>query len=246
MSHKTVELERLATSDDKYFRGGEFYGKQFPLKFEVKIHPTSSGIIVVNYPGYNGDIDGYNNKYGAQADFIQEQNLGSVVRSGNHHWAGFEFDQSTQDDLKHIVDYSIKNAREICGSEDPSIYLMGFSAGASAIAAIAHEYTQIPKILLMAPSGDAGQEAVTEGLKKFGGEVYIAIGENDDVVGPEAGKKFYDMATGASLRELVMIPNCDHQFRGEVNGRIMSKSPFWAFGGDKTFPSPEGGMKLYD
>ena len=45
-----------------------------------------------------------------------------------------------------------------------------------------------------------------------------------------------------------MIPNCDHQFKGEVNGRIMSQAPFYAFAtGDKpAFPDPNGGIKLYD
>ena len=43
-----------------------------------------------------------------------------------------------------------------------------------------------------------------------------------------------------------MIPNCNHQFFGEANGKIMSKAPLWAFAGDTTFPSPEGGKKLYD
>ena len=46
---------------------------QRPLELEVAIHPHSNGIIVVNYPGITGDIDGYNNKYGQQADFIQEK-----------------------------------------------------------------------------------------------------------------------------------------------------------------------------
>ena len=33
---------------------------------------------------------------------------------------------------------------------------------------------------------------------------------------------------------------------GETNGKIMSKAPLWAFAGDETFPSPEGGIELYD
>ena len=224
MSHRTVRLERSG----------------------VAIHSTSSEKIIVNYPGYNGDIDGWENKYITLGDYIQERNLSSFVRTSNLDLMYLNFGQSTRNNLRQVVDYSIENSEEICGSADPEMYLMGFSAGAGAIAAIAHEFDQVRKILLMAPAGNAGRKAITKGLQKFTGEVYISVGKNDLVVGPNSGQVFYDMATSASLRKLVMIPNCDHQFRGEVNGKIMSKAPFWAFAGDKTFPSPKGGIKLYD
>lgn len=49
----------------------------------------------------------------------------------------------------------------------------------------------------------------------------------------------------AKIRKLEVIPNCGHQFIGETNGKIMSKAPLWAFAGDTTFPSPDGGKRLY-
>ena len=128
--------------------------------------------------------------------------------------------------------------------------LMGFSAGASAIAGAAHHFPEVTKVLLYAPSGDMGQEAVRQGLRDFHGEVYIVIGAQDEVVGVEAGQLFYDLATGASHKELFTIPDCGHQFRGEANGRIMSQAPFYAFAADATdrspqFPDPTGGIRLY-
>jgi hypothetical protein len=41
------------------------------------------------------------------------------------------------------------------------------------------------------------------------------------------------------------VPDCDHHFTGEVNGRILGKAYLWAFAGDDTFPSPDGGVLLY-
>lgn len=245
MTHKNVNLERIAVPDDTSFKGRSGWGQKIPLKLEIKVHPNKSGVIIVNYPGYNGDIDGYNNKYQTLADFLQQQNVGAVVRSGNYLWKGFEYPISVQEDLRCIIDYAIKHSREICGSDRPRVGLMGFSAGSSAIAAIASSYDLVDRILLIAPSRDAGEKAVKTGLGKFKGEVYIAVGENDEIVGKGAGKKFYDMATNAKVRKLVVVPNCDHQFRGETNGRIMSKAPLWAFAGDTMFPSPQGGIKLY-
>ncbi len=56
---------------------------------------------------------------------------------------------------------------------------------------------------------------------------------------------FSKWATKAKLRKVVTVPDYDHQFTGETNGRILSKAYLWAFKGDETYPSPEGGIKLY-
>jgi dienelactone hydrolase len=233
MSEKRITLERP-------IRG------QRPLELEVAIHPLSNGVIIVNYPGITGDIDGYNNKYSKQADFIQEKGIGAVVRMGNPVYDKLPYPQGMIDNFRYVIDHCLSHGKELSGKAKPVFYLMGFSAGASTIAAVAGDYSAVEKILLMAPSGDAGQKATEKGLAKFEGEVYIAVGARDEIVGPEAGQIFYDLATAARVRKLVIVPNCDHQFRGERNGRIMSKAPLWAFAGDNSFPSPEGGKKLYD
>ncbi len=215
------------------------------LELEVAIHPYSNGIIVVNYPGITGDIDGYNNKYGKQADFVQEKGIGTVVRMGNPYFDELSYPEGMIDNFRFVLDHCLANGAELSEKQNPTLYLMGFSAGASTIAAVAGDYSAVKKILLMAPSGDAGKEEVEKGLGKFTGEVYITVGDKDEVVGPQAGQTFYDLATAAKVRKLEVIPNCNHQFFGEVNGKIMSKAPLWAFAGDTTFPSPDGGKKLY-
>jgi hypothetical protein len=150
------------------------------------------------------------------------------------------------DDLRATIDYALANAGSICSTREPDLYLMGISAGAGAIAVVAAEYRQIKKVLLLAPSVDAGKAAIEEAFGKFRGEAYIAVGEYDECVGKEAGDYFLGLATAASKKTLVVTPNCDHQFQGLVNGKIMSKAPFWAFAGDESLPSPEGGVILYD
>lgn len=231
MSEKRITLQR------------PIKGKM-PLEIEVAVHPYSNGVIVVNYPGITGNIDGYNNKYCQLADFLQERGLGTVVRMGNELIEDLPYPKGMIDNFKYVVEHCLAHGEQLSGKQNPTLYLMGFSAGASTIAAVAGDYSEVDKILLMAPSGDAGQSAVEKGLGKFKGEVYVAVGARDEVVGPEAGKTFYDLATPAKVRKLVVIPNCDHQFKGEINGRIMSKAPLWAFAGDTTFPSPKGGKTL--
>lgn len=234
----------LVPSNDPEFRDGEFLGSEFPLSVEMKIHPNNSGRIIINVPGLGGDIDGYNNKYGALANEMQREGLGSVVRTHGNSFAGYLPD--TQ--VRLALELAISNAQAICGSQTPEIYLMGFSAGAGGIAAVAYEYPEVKKILLVAPSFDMPKDEVKTGLQKFKGEVVIVQGEEDDVVGPETGPECFQFATGASKKGIFMIPGCDHQFRGTENGQVMAKAPFYAFaeeGGKPSFPSPEGGLVLY-
>ena len=242
---KIFKGEFKATSNDPDFRDGEFLGKEFPVKVELAIHPNNSKRIIIIVPGINGDIDGYADKYKVLALHMQSDNLGAVIRTDNEMIAGYLPDVK----LRAALQYERENAYSVCGEPEPEVMLMGFSAGASAIAAIAHEYPEVKRILLFAPSGDMTEKLVKGGLKKFKGEVYIVQGEKDEVVGPKAGKLFNDLATSAIHKELFMIPNCNHQFMGEVNGRIMSEGPYYAFSETTSkpkFPNPKGGIKLYD
>ena len=217
-------------------------GPVFPVY--LAIHPNQSRRIIINAPGVLGDIDGYSEKYKKLATHIQSEGLGAVVRTGG--WNYME-EPSPDVPIRAALQYTRGHAWEICGDPKPEVMLMGFSSGASAIAGTAHEFPEVKRVLLYAPSGDMGQEAVRQGLRDFHGEVYIVIGDQDEVVGPQAGQLFNDLATGAAHKELFTIPNCGHQFRGEVNGRIMSEAPFYAFtvGQKPQFPDPAGGIRLY-
>lgn len=240
-------VSRRARPDNESAREKTEGGEETTISFEINIHDCpESNVIIVNYPGYQGDIDGYQGKYRTLADLIRRKGLGAVIRMNNQRRYGFLYEKSVVADLKAAIEYALANAKTICSTSEPNLYLMGFSAGAGAIAIAAADYPQIKKVLLLAPSVDAGKSAIEEAFGKFRGEVYIAIGEDDECVGREAGDYFLDVATGARKKKLVVIPNCDHQFQGQINGKIMSKAPFWAFAGDETFPSAEGGMELYD
>lgn len=242
---KTFEGKFTFPSNDPDFRDGKFLGKEFPLNVELAVHPNNSKRIIINIPGINGDIDGYADKYKVLASHMQADNLGAVIRTDNGMVGGYLTDVK----LRAALQYARENAFAICGEPSPDVFLMGFSAGASAIAGVAHEYPEVKGILLYAPSGDMPMKIVKEGLKKFKGKVTIVQGEKDEIVGPQAGSVFEKMATGASQTELFMIPDCSHQFIGEANGRIMSEGPYYAFSTDSTkpkFPDPLGGIKLYD
>jgi pimeloyl-ACP methyl ester carboxylesterase len=204
----------------------------------------ASAAIIINYPGFKGDIDGYNKKHLTLAQLMAQRRLGGVVQMGNAYRENRDYKLSVINDLRAVVEHALEHARHICGVARPDLYLIGTSAGGGAVAAVAGEYRAVKKILLMAPSTNAAQTIVKKRFPQFTGEVYIVVGEKDDV-SIDAAPYYYGLAKEAKRRELVVIPDCDHQFTGTINGQIMGKAPFWAFGGDTTFPSPEGGPILY-
>ena len=158
--------------------------QEVEYSLEIAIHPTTTGKIIINYPGAEGHIDGYNNKYLTLSNHIVNQNLASVVRSGNDYAFGWDMN------LRQVLKYTIENSIDICGIETPEIYLMGFSAGAGAISIVAWEYPEVKAISLCAPAIGVGERRVKNGLAEFEGEVYIVVGEDDEIVGHTAGDLF--------------------------------------------------------
>lgn len=238
-----MHLEWTAIPNDPNYRDS---GTKRLLELDLAIHPNTSGRIIINYPGLRGAREGYMDKYRKLAQYMQGEGLGAVVRGKGPGFPDFNgFTVDTQ--LRKMIDYSLENSQILCGAQKPEVLLIGTSAGGSAVAAIAYEYETVARILLMAPSFNMGEEAITEGLKRFAGEVFIVIGQEDHVVGVKSGQIFHDLATSASKRKLFIIPDCDHQFRGTTNGKIMNQAPFYAFAKDKrpNFPDPQLGIFLY-
>jgi alpha/beta superfamily hydrolase len=201
---RRVTVNRLARPDDESAKEKKGWceattiREETTISFEINIHDCpESNVIIINYPGYQGDIDGHQGKYRTLAHLLRRKGIGAVIRMGNHYRYGFLYEKSAVADLRATIDYALANAESICSTREPDLYLMGFSAGAGAIAIVAADYPQIKKVLLLAPSVDAGKTAIEEAFVKFRGEVYIAVGEDDECVGKEAGEYFLGLATSA-------------------------------------------------
>jgi hypothetical protein len=213
----------------------------YPVAWEA----TESGIIIINYPGYNGSMDGFEDKYVKISHMLTSRGIGSVVRTHNMEDADIAFDRLSVARLRSVIDFSLHNSMEICGSDNPDLYIMGHSAGASAIAVVLGDYVQIKKALLTSPATTAGADAMRQGITAFKGELYVTVGSRESWGFRQAAKRLSALAQLAVSCQFVQIPRCDHQFRGERNGMILSKAPLWAFAGDDTFPDPAGGEILY-
>ena len=219
-------------------------GISMDFELDVAIHPFNNGKIIINVPGADGSINGYNDKYIKIADYLIENKVGSVVRIPNISSLGFGWDINLRKTLSYILDH----AKKICGSNKPEIYLMGTSAGAGAIAMTAWEYPEVKKILLTEPAIVFSGEHGVEGIREYKGEVVIVVGKGGYALGKEIGDIFYNYFISASNKEIFEIEDCDHSFTGEKNGRILSQAPIYAFKEGKKikFPDPNGVIKLYD
>jgi len=219
-------------------------GRTEKFKLEIAIHPFTNGKIIINYPGVEGSLDGYNNKYKVLAEEMAKRGLGAVVRSPNPPTFGFGWDTN----LRQVLSFVLLNSKKICGAERPELFLMGTSTGAGAIASLAWEYPEITKILFLEPAILPGENLIRTSLSKYGGEIYVVVGSRDSALGRKIGERFINYSTDATRKELFEIPDCDHHFSGEKNGRIFSQAPFYAFSVEPKpkFPDPKGGIKLYE
>jgi alpha/beta superfamily hydrolase len=214
----------------------------------VLVHPLQGArAIIINIPGYRGDVDGYNNKYVTLADYLVDKGF-AVVRMPNVDRApGLAYTRGLLHDVYAVIKWVKEYSQTLTGTDANQIHLMGFSAGGYAAAMVAGEYPSVTKVLLMEPSISPTllMPLSALALAKFTGEAYVVIGDHNGV-GPEAGAAYCDRFVHAKCTQLVTIKNCDHQFTGERNGKILANAPLWAFAGKVPFPSTEGAPALYD
>lgn len=124
-------------------------------RFEVVVHPRlDANNIVVNYPGRGGHIDGYRDKHRKMAEHMTKH-IGAVVRMPNLEWPYEDYSETVVEDLRSTLNSILADSSDICGTASPTLLLLGYSAGASAIAAVAGDYPTVKRILLMAPSTNA-------------------------------------------------------------------------------------------
>lgn len=216
-------------------------------EFMVSLHPApGAGAVVINCPGYRGSVDGYANKYVTLGAHMAASGLAAVVRMPNIERPLNEYRHGLLNDMRTVIAWTVQVAPALTGKTHPELYLMGFSAGAFAAASVAGEFPQVRKILLMEPAiNEAIVGTLDLSLARFKGDAYIVVGDVN-AVGPAAAEAYRRALSGAAKVDVVALTDCDHQFTGRRNGHILAKAPFWAFGNDATFPSPEGGLYLYD
>ncbi len=220
----------------------DFFRKDIPVPLECAIHPARSDRIVISVPGYAGSLDGFQRKYAKLAAYMQKNDIGAVLRTNNY----TPFECLADAKARAALDYAAEFAQDICGRPDPELFGMGMSAGGGALAAIAHEYPALRRLLLINPSFDMPKDLIAHGLSRYTGELVILKGANDKL-DPVIVPFLMDVAGKAVRKEVFTVAGADHNFSGKDAGRILSQAPLYAFarGVRPQFPVKNAGIVLY-
>jgi pimeloyl-ACP methyl ester carboxylesterase len=250
-------------------------------------HCTDSGRAIINFPGWNGTMDGYEDKYIKLGHHLASNHGLSFVRtmiptydpvtadtaSGKvkYRWQAlvrtavnhvliptydplapdtargkvkYRWNEVAKAVVRTAVNYVLDNAGEIAGAsrDDVQLHLVGTSAGGGAIAAVAHEFPQVKKLLFVAPASSrrlVGEEA-EDGMKKFLGDAAFMIGTRDgEGEDGETVKRTLCFDTMLALGRAAekhgkkprywIVPGADHNFAGREIGKTWSLAFLWAF-----------------
>ncbi len=232
-------------------------GQTVPYEVPFIAFPTTSGNLMIQAPGAGEAKEGAWTRYVRLGEYLRDRNVASMV-SFNPPWPDAQgkypdepysyrdasWNRIFVEGTAHLVEHCLANAERLCGTKEPEVYLAGFSAGGSVAVAVAPLFAQIRKILLVSAYDSVGWFFL-HGLRHYTGEAFVAYAEGDTPAMALAMtlRSFARRASGVHARG---IPNCDHGFSGETNGRIFGHAYLWAFAGDESFPSPEGGVGLYE
>ena len=77
------------------------------MQQDVAVHKHASQNIVIIYPGYNGNLDGYNEKYKKIAEWLVLKNVAAVVRISNYPIAGTPYGGSVKECIREAIQYSL-------------------------------------------------------------------------------------------------------------------------------------------
>jgi hypothetical protein len=248
MAVETGSLQRTTTG---------YQGQTVPYEVPFIAFPTTSGRLIIQAPGAGEVKEGAGNRYVRLGEHLQARDIATLV-TFNPPTADAQFKYPNEpysyrdaswslifvESMAALVEHCLKDAERLCGAGAPEVSLAGFSAGGSVAGAVAPVFAPVTKVLLVS-TYDSVDQFFLGGVRRYRGEIYVAYGEHDPPAGMLA-MMLPSLAKYASAVFARSVPNCDHGFTGETNGRVLSKAYLWAFAGDESFPSPDGGVPLYD
>lgn len=235
----------------------DYQGQRVSYAVPLTAYPTDSKIIIVNSPGSGELKDGRHDRWVKLARHFQERQLATFVTYNAprpdgqvqlpwepYSHKGASWNGLLMESLSHAVEFSLKHAPALCGTDSPSLFLSGFSSGASAVGAVAFQYPQVQRILLLSAYDSVG-DLFYDGFSQFTGEIFMAYGSQDQMAGFLAHVLRMGPLAANSFRAK-QVPDCNHRFSGATNSQVLVKAFYWAFNGDDSFPDPAGAPQLYD
>jgi alpha-beta hydrolase superfamily lysophospholipase len=215
------------------------------VEIELNIHRSDTHKILINYPGADGSIDGYNYKYRKIANWLSGNGIANVIRLDNKYCIDkLPYVEMIIAKLAFVIEQILNYPIKYSGRDKIELYLAGVSAGAGAVATLLSEFPEIKKALLIAPHDSVGLENILRGVKNYTGEIFLLAGENDEIGTHEKANLLFEQSAKAR-KQISLIPKCDHQFTGHKNGKIFSSAFLWAFSDPSKLPGRRNGIMLY-
>jgi pimeloyl-ACP methyl ester carboxylesterase len=174
---------------------------------DVSIHTQHTQNVLLIVPGVDGAVDGYKDKYIKIADRATEKGY-AVVRMSNPFLSSFLWEDNVRYALKHVID----NSKKYFGTKDIGISIFAHSAGASVVAAIAHEYAQIKQILLVNSAEKLMTDKQLAGINAYRGKLVVVYGQKDPSIA--FGHLLVQAAAPNTNPIYKTVPNADHNFAG--------------------------------
>jgi pimeloyl-ACP methyl ester carboxylesterase len=117
-----------------------------------------------------------------------------------------------EDNVRHALKHIIDNSKKYFGTKDIGISIFAHSAGASVVAAIAHEYTQIKQMLLVNSAEKLMTDKQLNGIGAYKGKLAVVYGQKDPSIA--FGHQLIQNANSNSRPVYKTVPNADHNFAG--------------------------------
>lgn len=237
-----------------------YRGQTVPYEVTFVAFPTTSGRFIIQAPGTGERKEGTGNRYVRLGEYLQRQDIATFVAFNppppdgqfDHPDEPYSYREASWnriyvEGMAFLVEHCLARSKDLCGVNDPDVYLAGFSSGGSVVVTVASFFAAVKKILLVSTYDSMGVGSMgwyfLSGLRRYAGEVYVAYGEQDAPAAMFA-LTLPILARSASAVHARGVPDCGHAFDGETNGKILSNAYRWAFAGDDTFPSADGGIPL--
>lgn len=245
-------VSTLVAIDKTLFRETESEtGETVRYGVPIAAYPSEAGKVIVNSPGSGELKDGREDRWRNLGLYLQKRGLASLVTFNAprpdfqvqlewepYSYQGASWNKILIESLSHTIDWSLENAKELCGNASPDIYLTGFSSGGSSVGAVAHRYPSVKRILLLSTYDSVG-DPFYEGVTAFTGDIYLVYGDQD----PMAGYLARILRTGKFAAKSFLVreaPECGHRFDGEANTKLLTQAFHWAFEGDNSQPLDPG------
>ncbi len=245
-------VSTLVAIDKTLFRETESEtGETVRYGVPIAAYPSEAGKVIVNSPGSGELKHGREDRWRNLGLYLQKRGLASLVTFNAprpdfqvqlewepYSYQGASWNKILIESLSHTIDWSLENAKELCGNASPDIYLTGFSSGGSSVGAVAHRYPSVKRILLLSTYDSVG-DPFYEGVTAFTGDIYLVYGDQD----PMAGYLARILRTGKFAAKSFLVreaPECGHRFDGEANTKLLTQAFHWAFEGDNSQPLDPG------